>query len=187
MLFHFTEELGFTYMNYKGTSYTLLDFNSLKKNNTCLQIFTNNKRIIEKYKFPYEINSDRKNANIKFCNKVSITGKISIDNSSKSPRNNETTTYIQFSVRQTTWYFGFHVLFSRANKTDSFSSERNYKEIELTHETKKAELFAKRRIRVDIFFNHTFDENNFATIRAFKEDTLPKKRTATKEEWKIMI
>ncbi|CAB4419797.1 unnamed protein product [Rhizophagus irregularis] len=54
------------YNTHKGTSYALLDFNSLQKDNTQLQVFTNNKRIIERYKSPYEITSDRKNVNVKF-------------------------------------------------------------------------------------------------------------------------
>jgi hypothetical protein len=31
---------------------------------------------------------------------------------SESSRNNETTTYIRFSVKQSTWYFGFHLPYS---------------------------------------------------------------------------
>ena len=48
------------YNTYKGNSYALLDFNSLKKDNTQLQVFTNNKRITERYKSPYKITNDRK-------------------------------------------------------------------------------------------------------------------------------
>ncbi|GBC28991.2 hypothetical protein GLOIN_2v1788486 [Rhizophagus irregularis DAOM 181602=DAOM 197198] len=93
---------------------------------------------------------------------------------------------------------------SQANETDFFSSERDYKETELTSETKKMELFTKCRIRglknnmenevnshcayneltEDIFLNHTFDEDDFAIIQAFKEDTLPKKGL---QQRKIMI
>ncbi|PKY47063.1 hypothetical protein RhiirA4_462134 [Rhizophagus irregularis] len=54
------------YSTHKSTSYALLDFNSLRKDNTQLQVFTNNKRVIERYKSPYEISSDRKNVNVKF-------------------------------------------------------------------------------------------------------------------------
>ncbi|CAB4431724.1 unnamed protein product [Rhizophagus irregularis] len=125
------------YNTHKGTSYALLNFNSLRKDNTQLQVFTNNKRIIERYKSPYEFNSDRKNANVKFRISKYLTAVMlalpiskgtrtkyfnrirflllekyqSICNqlASDSLRNNETTTYIRFSVRQTTWYFGFQV------------------------------------------------------------------------------
>ncbi|CAB4414124.1 unnamed protein product [Rhizophagus irregularis] len=111
------------YNTYKGTSYTLLDFNFLKKDNMQLQVFTNNKRITEKYKFLYEITSDRKNANVKFRIFKYLTAVILalpflllekyqlIVNrlSSESPKNNKTTTYIWFLVRQSTWYFGFYV------------------------------------------------------------------------------
>jgi hypothetical protein len=125
------------YNTYKGTSYALLDFNSLRKDNTQLQVFTNNKRITERYKSPYEISSDRKNVNVKFRISKYLTVVMlalplskgtrtkyfnrirflllekyqSICNrlSSESPRNNKTTTYIRFSVRQSTWYFGFHL------------------------------------------------------------------------------
>jgi hypothetical protein len=118
------------YNIYKDTSYALLDFNFLKKNNTQLQVFTNNKRIIERYKSPYEITSDRKNANVKFRISKYLTVvmlalplskgmrtkyfnrirflllekyQLIINQlSSDSLRNNETTTYIRFSVRQTT-------------------------------------------------------------------------------------
>lgn len=38
------------YSSNKGNSYTLLDFDSLRKNNIQLQVFTNNQRIIDKYK-----------------------------------------------------------------------------------------------------------------------------------------
>ncbi|CAB4402312.1 unnamed protein product [Rhizophagus irregularis] len=38
----------------------------------------------------------------------------------------------------------------------------------------------------DIFLNHTFDEDDFAMIRAFKEDTLPKRKIATKEDYDMM-
>ncbi|CAG8734813.1 20794_t:CDS:2, partial [Rhizophagus irregularis] len=89
---------------------------------------------------------------------------------------------------------------------------RDYKETELTIVTKKADLFAKRRVREqyikssdlallysevnsysaynelteDIFLNHTFDEDNFTMIQAFKEDTFPKKKVATKEYYDMM-
>ncbi|CAB4423255.1 unnamed protein product [Rhizophagus irregularis] len=337
---------------HKGTSYALLDFNSLRKDNTQLQVFTNNKRIIERYKSPYEITSDRKNANVKFRISKFLTAVMlalpiskgmrtkyfnrirflllekyqSICNrlSSDSPRNNETTTYIRFSVRQSTWYFGFHVPCNMCSqvcaivlskdrricwrhkkeviqkppkvpldkavfkeKAHEFTKQvysarsgvsytkqlafegrksyerlspkckkpvnyriiyRDYQETDLTLGTKKAELFAKRRVRSlkhnidkwkvlnngeirthsrpshhiwkptaaimveqyikssdfallysevnsyseyneltdDIFLNHTFDEDNFAMIRAFKEDTLPQKKVATKEDYDMI-
>ncbi|CAB4443024.1 unnamed protein product [Rhizophagus irregularis] len=324
------------YSTHKGTSYALLDFNSLKKDNTQLQVFTNNRRITKRYKSSYEISSDRKNVNVKFhifkyLTAVMLALPLSkgtrtkyfnrirflllekyqmICNwlSSESPRNNETTTYIRFSVRQSTWYFGFYLPCSiclqlcaivlskdkricgihkkeviqklpkipldkaifKENSHEStkriFSAQRgisytkqlafkgrksyeqpsakckklvnyrviykDYKETELTPETKKMELFAKRRIRglksnmekwkflnngevitnsqplhhiwkltaailteyhcayneltEDIFLNHTFDEDDFAIIRAFKKDTLPKKKVATKEDYDIM-
>ncbi|CAB4429617.1 unnamed protein product [Rhizophagus irregularis] len=128
------------YSTHKGTLYTLLDFYSLRKDNTQLQVFTNNSRITERYKSPYEINSDRKNANVKFCISKYLTAVMlalpiskgtrtkyfnkirflllekyqSICNRllSESPRNNKTTTYIRFSVKQSTWYFGFHLLYN---------------------------------------------------------------------------
>uniref|UniRef100_U9T126 Uncharacterized protein n=1 Tax=Rhizophagus irregularis (strain DAOM 181602 / DAOM 197198 / MUCL 43194) TaxID=747089 RepID=U9T126_RHIID len=115
------------YCIYKGTSYALLDFNSLRKDNMQLQMFTNNKRIIERYKSPYKISSDRKNVNVKFCISKYLTAVMlalslskqtrikyfnrirflllekyqSICNrlSSESPRNNETISYICFLVR----------------------------------------------------------------------------------------
>ncbi|CAB4443126.1 unnamed protein product [Rhizophagus irregularis] len=45
---------------------------------------------------------------------------------------------------------------------------------------------AYNELTEDIFLNHTFDEDDFAIIRAFKEDTLPKKKVATKEDYDIM-
>ncbi|PKY47945.1 hypothetical protein RhiirA4_463359 [Rhizophagus irregularis] len=87
---------------------------------------------------------------------------------------------------------------------------KDYKEIELTSGTKKAELFTKHRIKSlknnmkkwkffnvnshsaynklteDIFLNHTFDKDDFAMIQAFKEDIFPKKRMVTKEDYDIM-
>ncbi|CAB4429540.1 unnamed protein product [Rhizophagus irregularis] len=204
--------------------------------------------------------------------------------SSDSPRNNETTTYIRFSVKQSTWYFGFYVpcnmcsqspkvpldkavfkektheftkqIFSAQSgvsytKQLAFEGRKLYERPSakyLTPGTKKAELFAKRRVRGlkhnidkwkvlnngeirtyfrlshhiwkptaaimteqyikssdlallysevnshseyneltdDIFLNHTFDEDDFTMIRAFKEDNLPKKKIATKEDYDII-
>ncbi|PKY60136.1 hypothetical protein RhiirA4_430903 [Rhizophagus irregularis] len=321
------------YNTYKSTSYALLDFNSLRKDNTQLQVFTNNKRITERYKSSYEISSDRKNVNVKFRISKYLTAVMlalplskgtrtkyfnrirflllekyqSICNqlSSESPRNNETTTYVRFSVRQSTWYFEFHLPCSICSQLCAIVLSRDRricgvhkKEViqkppkvplekaifkEKTHEstkqiysaqsgisytkqlafdgrksyersspksagTKKAELFAKRRVgglknnmdkwRIlnngevrthfqpshhiwksiaaimteqyikssdlallysevnshsaynelteDIFLNHTFDEDDFAMIRAFKEDTLPQKKIATKEDYDMM-
>ncbi|CAB4413770.1 unnamed protein product [Rhizophagus irregularis] len=54
------------YSSNKGNSYALLDFDSLRKDNTRLQVFTNNQRIMDRYKQPYDVISDRKNANVKF-------------------------------------------------------------------------------------------------------------------------
>ncbi|PKY60796.1 hypothetical protein RhiirA4_484938 [Rhizophagus irregularis] len=307
------------YNTYKGTSYALLDFNSLRKDNTQLQVFTNNKRITERYKSPYEISSDRKNVNVKFRISKYLTAL-----SSESPRNNETTTYIRFSVRQSTWYFGFYlpcsicsqlcaIVLSKDRKVCgvhkkeviqippkvplekaifkekthestkqiysarsgiSYTKQlafdgrklyecpsakckkpvkyrviyRDYNEMDLAAGTKKAELFAKRRVKglknnmdkwrilnngevrthsrlshhiwkpiaaimteqyikssdlallysevnshstyneltEDIFLNHTFDEDDFTMIRAFKEDTLPQRKIATKEDYDMM-
>ncbi|PKK71216.1 hypothetical protein RhiirC2_849334 [Rhizophagus irregularis] len=45
---------------------------------------------------------------------------------------------------------------------------------------------AYNELTEDIFLNHTFDEDNFAMIRAFKEDTFPKKKVATKEYYDMM-
>uniref|UniRef100_U9TF58 Uncharacterized protein n=1 Tax=Rhizophagus irregularis (strain DAOM 181602 / DAOM 197198 / MUCL 43194) TaxID=747089 RepID=U9TF58_RHIID len=114
------------YSSNKGNSYTLLDFDSLRKNNTQLQVFTNNQRIID---------SDRKNVNVRFhifkyLIAVMLALLISRGMRTKyfnklralliekyqllikwleftSSRNNETTTYIRFSVRHITWYFSF--------------------------------------------------------------------------------
>ncbi|GET52600.1 hypothetical protein GLOIN_2v1876992 [Rhizophagus irregularis DAOM 181602=DAOM 197198] len=210
--------------------------------------------IIEKYKSPYEITSDRKNANVKFCifkyliaviltlplfkgMKTKYFNRIRflllkkyqlIVNwlSSESSRNNKTTTYIWFLVRQSTWYFRFYVPYNiclhlkieeyvesikRSLKYKKSVNYRviykDYKEAELTPGTKKAELFAKHKIRgiknnmnkwkflnneqyikssdlallyskvnshsayneltENIFLNHTFDEDDFAMIRAY--------------------
>ncbi|PKY52098.1 hypothetical protein RhiirA4_469514 [Rhizophagus irregularis] len=46
--------------------------------------------------------------------------------------------------------------------------------------------YAYNELTEDIFLNHTFDEDDFAMIRTFKEDTLPRKRAATKEDYDIM-
>src|SRR5436305_6716574 len=54
------------YSSNKGNSYALLDFDSLRKDNTRLQVFTNNQRIMDRYKIPHDVSSDRKNANVKF-------------------------------------------------------------------------------------------------------------------------
>ncbi|EXX50521.1 hypothetical protein RirG_270130 [Rhizophagus irregularis DAOM 197198w] len=43
---------------------------------------------------------------------------------------------------------------------------------------------AYNELTEDIFLNHTFDEDDFAIIQAFKEDTLPKKGL---QQRKIMI
>ena len=90
----------------------------------------NNKRITERYKSPYEINSDRKNANVKFHISKYLTAvmlalplfkgtrtkyfnrirflllekyQVIINQLlSELFRNNKTTTYIRFSVKQST-------------------------------------------------------------------------------------
>jgi hypothetical protein len=97
----------------------------------------NNRKITERYKSPYEIASDRKNANIKFRISKYLTAMmfaLPLSKGTKTKyfnrikflllekyqaminqlslelsRNNETTTYIQFLVKQSTWYFGFYV------------------------------------------------------------------------------
>ncbi|PKY46581.1 hypothetical protein RhiirA4_461475 [Rhizophagus irregularis] len=259
---------------------------SNRKDNTQLQVFTNNSRITERYKSPYEINSDRKNANVKFCISKYLTAVMlalpiskgtrtkyfnkirflllekyqSICNRllSESPRNNKTTTYIRFSVKQSTWYFGFHLLYNVCSQVCAIilSKDRRIcwshkKEViqkppkvplekaifkEKTHKFMK-EIFSARsgvsytkqlafdgrkayehpnskcktpkeqyikssdlallysevnsyrafnELTDDIFLNHTFDEDDFAMIRAFKEDTLPKRKIATKEDYDMM-
>ncbi|GET65318.1 uncharacterized protein OCT59_028104 [Rhizophagus irregularis] len=46
---------------------------------------------------------------------------------------------------------------------------------------------AYNELTEDIFLNHTFDEDNFALIRAFKKDsTLSKKKIATKEDYNMI-
>ncbi|PKY47064.1 hypothetical protein RhiirA4_462135 [Rhizophagus irregularis] len=45
---------------------------------------------------------------------------------------------------------------------------------------------AYNELTEDIFLNHTFNEDDFVMIRAFKEDTLPKKKIATKEDYDMM-
>ncbi|PKC55677.1 hypothetical protein RhiirA1_475199 [Rhizophagus irregularis] len=64
---------------------------------------------------------------------------------------------------------------SQANETDFFSSESEVN----SH-------YAYNELTEDIFLNHTFDEDDFAIIQAFKEDTLPKKRVATKEDYDMI-
>src|SRR5688572_5857331 len=41
------------------------------------------------------------------------------------------------------------------------------------------------RINDDIFLNHTFDEDDFAIIRQFKESILPEKRLATDNNYML--
>lgn len=38
----------------------------------------------------------------------------------------------------------------------------------------------------DIFLNYTFNKDDFAMICTFEEDIFPKRRTATKEDYKVM-
>ncbi|PKY58490.1 hypothetical protein RhiirA4_429748 [Rhizophagus irregularis] len=232
------------YNIHKGTSYALLDFNSLRKDNTQLQVFTNNKRIIERYKSPYEITSDRKNANVKFhifkyltvimlvlllskgtrtkyFNRIrflllkkyqSIINQLSSD----SPKNNETTTYIRFSVRQTTWYFRFQVpcnicsqLCAIVLSKDRRVCWKHKKEViqrppkipldkvifkEKFHESVKRIFSAQRGISYMKQFafegRKSYEQPSakydFAMIRTFKEDTLPKKKVAMKEDYDMM-
>ncbi|PKY49043.1 hypothetical protein RhiirA4_464852 [Rhizophagus irregularis] len=315
------------YNTHKGTSYALLDFNSLRKD----KVFTNNKRITERYKSPYEISSDRKNANVKFCISKYLTAVIlalPLSKGTKTKYFNRIRFLLlekyQLIFRQSTWYFGFHLPCSICSQLYAIvlSKERricgkhkkeviqkppkvplekaifkekthestkqiysawsgisytkqlafdgrksyerpspkckklvnywviyqNYQETDLTPGTKKAELLAKRKVRglksniekwrflnngevrthsrsshhiwkpiaaimteqyikssdlallysevnshsayyeltEDIFLNHTFDKDDFALIRTFKEDTLSQKKIATKEDYDMM-
>ena len=143
------------YSSNKGNSYALLDFDSLRKDNTRLQVFTNNQQIMDRYKIPHDVISDRKNANVKFCISKYLTAvmlalpisrgmrtkyfnrlrvlliekyqSLTKRLESMSSRNNKTTTYIRFSVRHTTWYFGFRLPCNICSQMCAITMSKNRK------------------------------------------------------------
>ncbi|CAB4411950.1 unnamed protein product [Rhizophagus irregularis] len=162
------------YSTHKSTSYALLDFNSLRKDNTQLQVFTNNKRVIERYKSPYEISSDRKNVNVKFRISKYLTAKlpkIPLKRAIFKEKTHESMKQI-YSAQSGISYM----------KQLAFEGRKSYERPSL----KLNSHSAYNELTEDIFLNHTFNEDDFVMIRAFKEDTLPKKKIATKEDYDMM-
>jgi hypothetical protein len=125
------------YSQYKRNSYVLLDISSLEKNNNKLLIISNNKNFIDKYNSVYTVLSNRSTANVKYKISKYLTSVfcalpikkhvrdryfcrirtlllekfVSINDRLKksSDNNRETKTYICFSYKYFTWYFGFHI------------------------------------------------------------------------------
>ena len=121
----------------KGNSYVLLDIQSLQKSSNNIQVLTNNKDIFGKNKHNGFIWSDKTAPNEKYIISKYLTSvfqslpikksirdkfycriqKLLLDKliairarfNNKSNNNRETSTFIKFSHRHTTWFLGYFI------------------------------------------------------------------------------